>query len=1007
MVLFFSTATAFSQSQEVKFRHITPKEGLSSNHVHFITKDSKGFMWFGTGGGLDRYDGYNIKAYRNDPNDSTTISSNFVMTIVEEMNGDLLIGTGNGGLNRFHAASENFTLYVHNPDDSTSISDNRVNVICKYNDHEIWIGTHNGLNLFDPLSDRFEVFKQDSMHSGNKKDQIRVIFRDKKGILWIGTNDGLFQFDRQRKEFKEIELILPAKPIENRHRIINCITEDHNAVLWIGTDHLVFKYDNGKYEWVAPDINRYKYPSNYYIKDIVERKNADGYSLWIATYWGLNVYEFKTGLYGRIHTNPNNPASLSSDQINALYLDSNELLWIAGPDGVNVLDLHLKPFKQVLIHLGKNQYSYSGVTFYEDEDNNFWIGSPNGGLLKYDHQLNPVKRYNLKIGDRLWLNYSVFKIFEDSEYRMWIGMNRPSAGIYLFDRGKESFTKLVFDTRENQQHPEEIKDILESRMGIIWFATNRGLYRLDDKKPGPESLRPARHIKLANSWISSLYKDHSGRVWISSDEGLFRMNELSSDSITFEQIGECTDGNRCLKGNPKCIFESKNGRFWLGTNEGLFIMNERLEFIEVYGQNELIGGNIIISIVEDDKGYLWMNTWKGIVMFNPDAVQGESPKLYDLSDGLPYEGYLSTPLFKSGDGRIFVPGRGGRQNGFYYFHPDSVSLNTRISPVYITDLKIRNEPYVTDTNITKLKQLTLPYNQNYLTLEFTALDYLNPGKNQYAYQLEGIDDDWIYCGNRRFVNYTGIPPGGYIFRVKGSNNDGYWNEAGASISITIRPPPYRTWWAYTIYAFLLLGMIVAWRRYDLKRQRLKQDLEREQVQTEKLEELDKLKSSFFANISHEFRTPLTLILGPLEKLRKVISEEGLPDLEMMQRNASRLQRLINQLLSLSKLESGQMKLQTCEVDLVKLVNGYVQSFESLAKQRNIDLVFSAEEKDIQAYVDPEKLEKILYNLLSNAFKFTPEGGRITVEVGRGQSRQVGISAALRLAVGKDKAQRHK
>ncbi len=996
LLLIIATQLALSQSQEFKFRHITPKEGLSSNYIRCIIKDSKGFMWFGTVGGLNRYDGYNVKAYKNDPNDSTSISRNSIMALVEYTNGDLLVGTINGGLNRFHAATETFSHYTHNPDDPTSISHDRVNIIYQDNQDLIWVGTHDGLNLFDPSSGRFNVFQQDPLYPGNKKDQVQVIFQDKEGMLWIGTNGGLYQFDRQRKVFKEIELVLPVEPIENWHKIINCIAEDHNGVLWIGTDHLLFKYDNGKLEWVPPNKNRSKYPSNYHITDIVEYKDADGYYLWIATWWGLNAYEFNSGLYHRVHTDPTNPESLSSDHVNALFLDDSGLLWIAGPDGIDIFDLRLKPFNQVFMSHGINQHSYSAVTFYEDEDSNLWIGSPNGGLIKYDQQLNFMKRFNLRFDDRLILNYSVFKILEDSKHRLWIGMNRPYAGIYLFDRDEESVTKLKFNIPEDQLLPEGINDILENNMGVIWVATNRGLFWFDGKKQVPEPLRMANHDKLSDSWISDLYKDDFGIVWIASNKGLFRMNELSSDSITFQRVGDCNNDSRCLKGNPKCIFESKNGTFWVGTTEGLFMMNESHEFIEVYEKNELIGENSILSIVEDDNGYLWMNTWKGIVMFKPDIIPGETPKLFDLSDGLPFEKHITTPLFKSSDGQIFVPGRGAQQNGFYYFHPDSITINTQIPPVFITDLKIRNEPYVTDTNITMLKQLTLSYNQNYLTLEFAALDYMNPGKNQYAYQLEGIDNDWVYCGNRRYANYTGISPGDYIFSVKGSNNDGYWNEAGTSLAITILPPPWRTWWAYSLYALFLLGLIVAWRRYDLKRQRLKQDLELEQVEAEKLKEMDKIKSRFFANISHEFRTPLTLILGPLEKLRKVVLEEGLPDLEMMQRNARRLQRLINQLLSLSKLESGEMRLQVREVNLVELVNGYVQSFESLAKQRNIDLVFQAEEKDIQVYIDQEKLEKILYNLLSNAFKFTSEGGLIKIEVGSGQ-----------LAIGSERGQRDK
>jgi signal transduction histidine kinase/DNA-binding response OmpR family regulator len=247
--------------------------------------------------------------------------------------------------------------------------------------------------------------------------------------------------------------------------------------------------------------------------------------------------------------------------------------------------------------------------------------------------------------------------------------------------------------------------------------------------------------------------------------------------------------------------------------------------------------------------------------------------------------------------------------------------------------------------------------------------------------LEGLDDGWSYCGNRRFANYTGVPPGNYIFRVKGSNNDGYWNEEGTSILVSINPPPWKSWWAYTLYTLSFIILAIAWRRYDLKRHRLKQALELEQVEAEKLKELDGMKSRFFANISHEFRTPLTLILGPLDKLlTKTDDNECIQSLNVMQRNARRLQRLINQLLNLSKLEAGEMKLIAGERNIINLVRGYVHSFESLAKQKNIRLKFTSDDERTLIYVDNDKIEKILYNLLSNAFKFTPEGGEISVSV---------------------------
>jgi len=393
------------------------------------------------------------------------------------------------------------------------------------------------------------------------------------------------------------------------------------------------------------------------------------------------------------------------------------------------------------------------------------------------------------------------------------------------------------------------------------------------------------------------------------------------------------------------------------------------------------GTNYIYDVTSDKNGNVWLGTESGIMRYDPKLNKNNSKGSNKFKQIVLHKDAIFYSMYKNKAGEILVGSSYKSGKGYYRFHPDSLYDNRKFPPVVITGFKVHNKELQPDSSWQYKNAMQLNYNQNFFTFEFAALNYNDPSKNEYAYILEGLENEWVYSGNQRVANYTGVPPGGYVFRVKGSNNDGYWNEEGARIAITILAPPWKTLWAYMVYAFFGAGIIISIIWYNIKRQQLRQALAIEHVSKEKLEEMDRLKSRFFANISHEFRTPLTLILGLSEKLfGKAKDEESKSDLNVMQRNASRLQRLIDQLLNLSRIEAGRMKIKVKEEDLVLLVRGYFQFFESAARQKSIVLSFVSEGDAIFLYLDREKLEQILYNLFSNALKFTPEGGRIEVTV---------------------------
>jgi signal transduction histidine kinase/AraC-like DNA-binding protein len=432
------------------------------------------------------------------------------------------------------------------------------------------------------------------------------------------------------------------------------------------------------------------------------------------------------------------------------------------------------------------------------------------------------------------------------------------------------------------------------------------------------------------------------------------------------------------------VYEDKSNNLWIGTAGGLNLLDRETNKFTSFRVKNGLASDIILSILEDDHGNLWMATPVGITRFYLDESGQEQVTNYPVSDPITF--YAEEVSYKDDNGVMYFGGK----NGFISFHPDHIQENTRIPPIVVTDFKLFNESVIPGMvgesplqyEISETDQIILLYDQNFISFEFAALDYTDPGKNLYAYKMEGIEEEWVNSdASQRFANYTDMQPGEYVFMVKGSNNDGVWNDEGTSIRILITPPWWRTTWAYAAYIFLFTLTLYALRRYDQKRQNLKHELEMEHVHSEKLEEVDRMKSRFFTNISHEFRTPLTLIKGPVKQL---VSGEFKGNLReqyrMILRNSDRLLKLVNQLLDFSKLESGQMKLKVAHTDVVKFLNGIVLSFCSLAERKKISLNYETKEESLMGYIDHDKIEKILTNLLSNAFKFTPNGGKISVEI---------------------------
>ena len=635
--------------------------------------------------------------------------------------------------------------------------------------------------------------------------------------------------------------------------------------------------------------------------------------------------------------------------------------------------------------MNKAEQDRNGATaFYLDNSGNLWIGTGFNGLYRYDRNMRPTAAYREHPGDNNSLSHSfVQAILKGDDGSIWVGTEN---GLNRLDRNKGVFQRFIDQPLEFQGGLDfvRITNLYRDTTGRLWAGTTQGAYFSDNPATEEPVFRQFKPIPPFFTTVSEIFGDKSGNLWFATPvyQGIFKLTgEPGQQNTTANYNIDPENPEHFPVDGAMSILEYENGIFYLGTRSGLYKWDQKNNVFELFNRENGLDANIVYWIEKDDHGNLWLSTERGLIRFNPSLPGERKSKIFTFKDGVPFVEIYPVKFYKSPDGRMYIGGRRGSGNGFYSFYPDSIRENTHIPNIVLTNFSVHNKNYSLNDKMISSGGVKLKHNENFFSFEFAALDYFDPEKNQYACYLEGFEDTWNYVGNRHFANYTGVPPGNYTFRVKGSNNDGYWNEAGTSLAITILPPPWKTWWAYLLYGLGTAGVFYSIFYYYFRRKQLLHNLELEQVQSEKLKEIDSMKSRFFANISHEFRTPLTLILGPLQKMiGSAASKTDKRELNVMQRNARRLQQLINQLLDLSKLEAGKMQLQCSEMNIVEWVRMHIQSFESLARQRKIDFVFEQKQPEIICWFDPEKMSRVLNNLLSNAFKFTGENGRVEVSV---------------------------
>ncbi|WP_165747877.1 two-component regulator propeller domain-containing protein [Cellulophaga sp. Z1A5H] len=983
--LFFQLS--IGQFNNLKFENLDTVDGLSSSTCLEVYQDKEGFLWFGTIDGLNKYNGYEFEIYRSILNDTTSISNNRINAIQEDKNGNLWVGTNNG-LNLFNKKRNSFTrinLYKN-----ISLANNPRKII---NDllfdelnNTLWVATNNGVikislgagtDDVEELKFSYYINDQSNLHSIDS-NSVYILTKDKNNTIWVGTSgQHLNRYNSERDNFERV-YISNDKPYELNH-IHKLVFIDHEDDFWIGNDLsniIVWNKKENTFEHLA--IVDESIP----VRDFYQDKEG---LFWISTDGdGIFLYDKKEGkVKKQIVNNLSNSFSLANDKPSKIIEDSNGVFWIGSYDkGVSKLDPSLYSFGHYYYQPdnpnGLNEKIVQSVL--QDSKGRIWLSTYEGGLNLFDEKNNSFEHFSHNPNnDNTISSNKILYTFETLDGNIWICT--LDGGLNKFNPETKKIEKFFHESEDSFSIGQNsVWTGIEDKEQRLWLGLRtEGLSLYDQKTKKFYNYKNTSNAEnnLLSNFVFCLYIDSKNRLLVGTSLGLnyVSLNGLSDfipKNINFLEVKEKgIEGN-----NINYITEDHLGNIWIGTDSGIYKLDENLTLMNSYSSQNGLPNNFVVGIKEDDSHNFWITTKSGLSTLN---IKTNQFKNFNIHDGLQGTEYQSKSIEKTSDGRIII----GGLNGFNIFNPEDISVKIPIvlAPK-ITALKLYNKKIVVgDTvnnrillkqSLEETKNLALRHNENYISFEFLALYLENPEQVQYMYKMNGLDKDFVNVGNRREVNYSNLVPGEYSFEVMASI-DGQWDVAKSStFKFKIASPPWSTWWAYLIYC--ILGAVIFWviiRYYTQK------------VQEVQEHELDQLKLEFFVNVSHEFRTPLTLILNPVDKILSsfnsdpdVIKESAIS----IQRSARRLLHLVNQLLDYRKMDVGMAPLQLENGDAVKFCGDIFALFKGLAAKKNIEYQFITGSENITSLFDFDKLEKIITNLISNAIKFTDYGGEITVSI---------------------------
>jgi ligand-binding sensor domain-containing protein/serine phosphatase RsbU (regulator of sigma subunit) len=795
-------------AQNIHVQSFSVGEGLSQSNVTCLLQDSRGFLWIGTQDGLNRYDGYEFTTFKHSATDTNSISNNTINSIIESDKGNIWIAT-NYGLDKYNPLTGQFTNYLHEDDQPSGLPQNQVFSVYQGSEGYIWIKTLYYLTRLDPETEEFRNYKHfNDYFNYYSRASNSLILEDDQGRIWVGTKDGLNLFDKELEIFKRY-YNQPGDKSSLSSNQVQVVYQDNEGSLWIGTDDGLNKFD--------PETGTFdRYFVQRRIEDPVARnsiniifEDKEGV-LWVGTEGGIFQFNRQTGEFELSDNKTINEHRFATGAIRAIEQGRSKIIWVGTLQGLLKIKKNFKNFRLYRYDKAGNPLFDNNIiaSVFKQDDNRIWVGTWNSGLYILNPNTLETEYYNESkpfIPDN-----NIHSFHLDSKERLWIG---TQDGIAYYDFNAGRFNRVRTNKIDQVFSDNRVYDIEEDHEGNLWFGTRNGLHVLKSNNEIKSYYHASYNDQsISSNFVYDILIDSTGILWVGTNNGLNRFNKEEQTFTTF--LREEITCNNCLINNEVlCLHEDSYNNIWIGTVGGLNKYNKAKKEFSSYTEEDGLPNNLIYSILEDDNGDFWISTNMGISRFDPIEEKFTNFGIYD---GLQNYEFNHLASYKASDGELFF----GGISGLNAFYPDSIRMSSYIPNIAITSLEIITNKGQKNYKLTGKDSIFIPYENNLVTIEFSALDLAEPEKNQYAYMLEGLENYWVHIGNRRFATFSNLPPGKYNFRVKGTNNDGVWNEKGTSLEIIVETPFWRNSLAYVLYGvmlILLIMLIIRWRTHRLRK----------------------------------------------------------------------------------------------------------------------------------------------------------------------------------------------